>query len=60
MKGKAYDDKAAIVDYERTSCGMGGIIPDPITVNRNSGRIKKFQDHLRTMQRKEFSYTGDM
>ena len=60
MKGKAHDDKAAIVDYERTSCGMGGIIPDPITVNKNSDRIKKFQDHLRTMQRKEFSYTGDM
>ena len=60
MKGKAHDDKAAIVDYERTSCGMGGIIPDPITVNRNSGRINKFQDHLRTMQRKDFSYTGYM
>lgn len=42
MKGKPHDDKAAIVDYERTSCGMGGIIPDPITVNTNSQRIKKF------------------
>jgi hypothetical protein len=42
MKGKAHDDKAAIVDYERTSCGMGGIIPDPVTVNKNSQRIKKF------------------
>ena len=42
MKGKAHDDKAAIVDYERTSCGMGGIIPDPVTVNKNSERIKKF------------------
>ena len=39
MKGKAHDDKAAIVDYERVSCGMGGIIPDPITINRNTLRI---------------------
>ena len=42
MKGKAHDYKAAIIDFERTSCGMGGIIPDPITVNRNSQKIKKF------------------
>ena len=49
MKGKFHDDKAYIIDFERTSCGMGGIIPDPITVNRNSERIKKFQEHLRTM-----------
>jgi hypothetical protein len=29
MKGKFHDDKAKIVDMERTSCGMGGVIPDP-------------------------------
>jgi hypothetical protein len=29
MKGKFHDDKARIVDMERTSCGMGGVIPDP-------------------------------
>ena len=29
MKGKFHDDKAKIFDLERTSCGMGGVIPDP-------------------------------
>jgi hypothetical protein len=29
MQGKHHEDKAKIVDYERTSCGIGGVIPDP-------------------------------
>jgi hypothetical protein len=29
MQGKHHDDKAKIVDYERISCGIGGVIPDP-------------------------------
>lgn len=32
MHGKAHKDKAQMVDQERTSCGIGGVIPDPMTM----------------------------
>jgi len=32
MHGKHHEDKAKIVDHERTSCGIGGVIPDPYTM----------------------------
>jgi len=33
MHGKAHKDKAKVVDFERTSCGIGGVIPDPMTMH---------------------------
>ena len=59
MHGKHHDDKATIVDYERISCGIGGVIPDPHTMTTNKTRIKRFSDHLTNMYRKDFTYTGD-
>lgn len=59
MHGKAHDDKAKVVDFERTSCGIGGVIPDPRTMKVSSVRKTSFSNHLKTMQQKEFSYTGD-
>ena len=40
LKGLQPDDKAKIVDYERISCGMGAVIPDPMTMTRQSMRVK--------------------
>jgi hypothetical protein len=40
MHGKHHDDKAKIVDYERISCGIGGVIPDPVVMN---GTSKKYE-----------------
>ena len=59
MRGLQPDDKAKIVDYERISCGMGAVIPDPMTMTRQSNRIKKFSTDLRRAQLSEFTYTGD-
>lgn len=59
MHGKHHDDKAKVVDFERTSCGIGGVIPDPMTMHYNSVRKDKFSNHLKTMMNKEFTYTGD-
>ena len=32
MQGKAHKDKPKIVDLERASCGIGGVIPDPMVM----------------------------
>ena len=59
MHGKHHDDKATIVDYERISCGIGGVIPDPNTMDTNQKKVDRFSDNLRTMYSKTFTYTGD-
>lgn len=59
MHGKAHDDKAKVVDFERTSCGIGGVIPDPMTMNVSHVRKDRFSNHLKSMLRKDFTYTGD-
>lgn len=59
MHGKHHDDKAKIVDYEYTSCGIGGVIPDPMIMTVNSNRISKFSKDLTKMTQKTFNYTGD-
>jgi len=33
MHGKHHADKARVVDFERISCGIGGVIPDPNTMS---------------------------
>lgn len=59
MHGKHHDDKAKIISFERESCGHGGVIPDPIVMNKNSMRLTGFSTDLRQMQNKQFTYTGD-
>lgn len=59
MHGKHHDDKAKIVDHERASCGIGGVIPDPMTMTKNSLRMQTFSNDLRAAENKEFQYTGD-
>ena len=49
MKGKAPDDKAKILDYERISCGIGGVIPDPAILLKYSNRMQNFSKDLNTM-----------
>lgn len=39
MHGKQPDDRAKVVDYERSSCGIGGVIPDPMTMAKASVRL---------------------
>ena len=34
MRGMQAEDKAKVVDFERISCGMGAVIPDPMTMTR--------------------------
>lgn len=59
MHGLQPDDRAKVVDYERSSCGIGGVIPDPMTMTRASLRIAGFSDDLRRAEKTEFNYTGD-
>ena len=59
MAGIQAKDKAQIVDHEHNSCGIGGVIPDPMTMTKNSNRILQFRDDLRVSEKKEFYYTGD-
>jgi len=40
MHGKHHEDKAKIVDHERTSCGIGGVIPDPYTMAQVASNSK--------------------
>ena len=35
MHGKSHKDKAKMVDQGRTSCGIGGVIPDPMVMKIN-------------------------
>jgi len=39
MHGLPPNDKARVVDYERLSCGIGGVIPDPFSLTKNSNRM---------------------
>jgi len=39
MRGLPAEDKAKVVDFERISCGVGAVIPDPMTMTRQSLRI---------------------
>ena len=39
MHGRQPEDRAKVVDYERTSCGIGGVIPDPMTMTKASLRL---------------------
>lgn len=39
MHGRQPDERAQVVDYERTSCGIGGVIPDPMTMTKASLRM---------------------
>lgn len=59
MRGMQAEDKAKVVDFERISCGMGAVIPDPMTMTRQSNRLKQFSTDLRRAQKSEFSYTGE-
>ena len=59
MHGKHHEDKAKIVDYEYTSCGIGGVIPDPQIMNVNAKRVETFSKDLTNMTMKSFNYTGD-
>ena len=59
MRGNQPDDRAKVVDYERSSCGIGGVIPDPMTMTRASLRMQGFSNDLRKAEKTEFSYTGD-
>lgn len=59
MNGRQPHDRAKVVDYERNSCGVGGVIPDPMTMTRASLRIQGFSDDLRRAEKADFNYTGD-
>lgn len=59
MHGQHPKVKARIIDYERTSCGIGGAIPDPNTMEVNAVRIRNFSSDLKRMTMRTFSYTGD-
>ena len=59
MRGMPADDKAKVIDFERLSCGVGAVIPDPMTITRHSMRIKQFSTDLMKAQKSEFTYTGD-
>ena len=39
MHGLPPNDKAKVVDFERLSCGIGGVIPDPFGLTKNSNRM---------------------
>ena len=59
MHGKHHSDKAKIVDLEYTSCGIGGVIPDPMLMTVNAKRISGFSQDLTKMCRRTFTHTGD-
>lgn len=40
MVGIQAKDKAKIVDLEHNSCGIGGVIPDPATLNKDQTRLR--------------------
>lgn len=59
MTGRQQDDKAKIIDMERTSCGAGAAIPDPMTMTMSKLRMQDFSNDLRRAEHTQFSYTGD-
>jgi len=46
MKGQVPEDRAKILDYEKFSCGIGGVIPDPLTMTKNDLRLRQFSSDL--------------
>ena len=59
MHGKHHDDKPKYIGFERTSYGFGGPVPDPITMTSHKRRASMFSNSLKTMEMKQFTYTGD-
>ena len=59
MHGKQPTDRAKVVDFERASCGIGGVIPDPFAMTKTSNRFAQFSEDLRRAEKTEFNYTGD-
>jgi len=54
MHGKHPEERAKILDQEHYSCGIGGVIPDPLTMTLNDKRLKTFSNDLTKMRNKEF------
>ena len=52
MHGKHHSDKAKIVDLEYTSCGIGGVIPDPMIMTVNAKRLNNFSADLTRMTKR--------
>lgn len=52
MHGKHHSDKAKIVDLEYTSCGIGGVIPDPMLMTVTAKRLTNFSADLTRMTRR--------
>lgn len=59
MHGKHHADKAKIIDFEYVTCGIGGVIPDPMLMTVNSKRIAGFSQDLTKMRTRQFTHTGD-
>jgi len=59
MHGKHHSDKAKIVDLEYTSCGIGGVIPDPMLMTVNAQRTIGFSNDLKRMTKRQFAHTSD-
>jgi hypothetical protein len=59
LAGRAPIDKAKQVGHERSSCGFGGVIPDPMVLAQNQTRMKTFSSDLKKMTGRQFNYTGD-
>mmetsp|Transcript_13151 Transcript_13151/g.22262 ORF Transcript_13151/g.22262 Transcript_13151/m.22262 type:complete len:155 (-) Transcript_13151:37-501(-) len=59
MQGKHHKDKAKILDFERLSCGVGGVIPDPLVLSKNQSRLRKFSNDLTNMTQQQFGYSGE-
>ena len=43
LKGQQTKHKASITDYERQSCGIGGVIPDPQLMNSTMEKFAKYR-----------------
>ena len=59
MKGLLQRDRAFVVDKGEQSCGIGGVIPDPLTLTQTKQRLSTFRREMEQMRTKRFSYTGD-
>jgi hypothetical protein len=52
MQGKAAVDRPKYIGFERSSCGFGGVIPDPMIMTQNMERMKTFSNDLKNMTTK--------
>ena len=59
LKAKTQKDKAKKIGHERSSCGFGGVIPDPMIMTMNQDRLNSFSQDLKKMTTRQFNYTGD-